>query len=308
MALLDGRTVLITGAGRGIGRAEALLAAREGASVVVNDLGCDEEGDGTDPTVAEAVVRDITGQGGQAVAHTGDVTNPEQVQDMVDLALSTTGRLDAVINSAGVLRDWMSYNLPFEDWQRVIDVHLTGAFLVSQAACRHWRECARRKTGPTGGQLLHTTSASGLFGNKGQANYGAAKAGVAAMTQIIAMEMQRYDVMVNAIAPGARTRMTEGSLELPGSAGPDDYWSPDNIAPLAVYLVSPQAGGITGQVFGVRGSVVELLQGWSVASSIDRDRRWSPDELAGEMATLFGHRPSSYERQPLVSTDPSTTR
>jgi NAD(P)-dependent dehydrogenase (short-subunit alcohol dehydrogenase family) len=299
MGLLTGQTVVITGAGRGIGRAEALLCAREGAIVVVNDVGCDWEGNGSDPSIAHSVAKEIAERGGRAIAHVGDVTKPDVAQDLIDTAVARTERLDGVVNNAGILRDWMSYNMPIEDWERVLATNLTAPFLVSQAACRYWR--GQKKSGqPIFGRIVNTTSISGLLGSRGQANYGAAKAGVAALTQILALEMRRFGVTVNAIAPAARTRMTENSVKLPEPTGSGDPLSPDNIAPLVVYLLSVAAAPISGQVFGVYGATIELYQGWTVAATVRGDSRWSPATIDAHMAELFGERLMAYGRPPLT--------
>jgi len=293
MGLLRDKTVVITGAGSGIGRAEALLCAKEGAAVVVNDLGCDWEGSGSDPEVAQAVAREIVGRGGEAIAHVGDVTRPDDAHDLIETALRQFGRLDGVVNNAGILRDWMSYNMPVDDWERVLATHLTAPFLVSQAACRHWRERARVDRHASG-RIVNTTSLSGLVGNRGQANYGAAKAGVAALTQIVGLEMRRIGVTVNAIAPAARTRLTENSVRLPEPNQDWDELSPDNVAPFVVYLLSDAASGINGQIFGVHGDTIELYEGWSVASKIRCGTRWSASMLDARMAGLFGARAKAY--------------
>jgi NAD(P)-dependent dehydrogenase (short-subunit alcohol dehydrogenase family) len=301
MGMLDGKVAVITGAGRGIGRGEALLFAREGARVVVNDVGGDWDGSGQDPRPASEVVEEIVAGGGEAVAHYDDISEPDGASGAVGLALESWGRLDVVVNNAGILRDRMVFNMPVEDWDSVIKVHLRGTFLMTREACSHWREGAKAGEDVTG-RIVNTSSTSGLLGNAGQSNYGAAKAGIAGFTQIVSMEMARYGVTVNAIAPGARTRMTEktfGDLEV--SQGGFDPLDPENIAPVVAYLCTDAAGGITGQVFGVTGGLVELYGGWTPVAELEKDARWEVAELGDRMDELFGERATVYEpnRSPL---------
>ncbi|HKN50381.1 MAG TPA: SDR family NAD(P)-dependent oxidoreductase, partial [Actinomycetota bacterium] len=232
MGTLDGKVAVITGAGRGIGRGEALLFAQEGARVVVNDLGGEWDGTGADPRAASQVVEEIRAAGGEAVPHFEDISEPSGADSLIGQALGTWRRLDIVVNNAGILRDKMVFNMSVEDWDAVMKVHLRGHFLVTRAACAHWRE--RSKAGEQiAGRIVNTSSTSGILGNVGQSNYGAAKAGIAAFSYIVAMEMARYGVTVNAIAPGARTRLTEktfGDLSLP--EGQFDALAPENVAPM----------------------------------------------------------------------------
>jgi NAD(P)-dependent dehydrogenase (short-subunit alcohol dehydrogenase family) len=294
MGMLDGKVAIITGAGRGIGRGEATLFAEEGARVLVNDLGGEWDGTGSDPRAASLVVDEIAAAGGDAVAHFEDVSEPSGADSLLQLALDTWGRLDVVVNNAGILRDKMVFNMALEDWDAVIKVHLRGHFLVTRAASAHWRE--RSKAGePVAGRIINTSSTSGILGNAGQSNYGAAKAGIAAFSCIVAMEMQRYGVTVNAIAPGARTRMTEKTFgELKTEGGLFDALAPENVAPMVAYLASDAAAHITGQVFYVQGGLVQLFQGWTPVAEIQKDDRWTPRELAGRMGELFGDRPTTY--------------
>jgi NAD(P)-dependent dehydrogenase (short-subunit alcohol dehydrogenase family) len=301
MGMLEGKVAVITGAGRGIGRGEALLFAREGARVVVNDVGGEWDGTGRDPRPASEVVEEITGAGGEAVAHHEDISEPEGAESALRLAEETWGRVDAVINNAGILRDRMVFNMSVEEWDAVIKVHLRGTFLMTMKACARWRE--RAKGGAeVSGRIVNTSSTSGLLGNAGQSNYGAAKAGIAAFTQIVSMEMARYGVTVNAIAPGARTRMTEktfGELKVP--EGTFDPLDPENIAPVVALLCTDAASSITGQVFGVTGGLVELYQGWTPVAELEKSERWTVGELASRMGELFEDRPTAYEpgRSPL---------
>jgi NAD(P)-dependent dehydrogenase (short-subunit alcohol dehydrogenase family) len=294
MGMLEGKVAVITGAGRGIGRGEALLFAREGARVVVNDVGAEWDGTGTDNRPASQVAEEIRETGGEALAHFADISEEDGAASLVALAQDTWGSLDAVINNAGILRDRMIFNMSVEEWDSVMKVHLRGHFLVTREACRHWRE--RAKAGDeTGGRIVNTSSTSGILGMTGQGNYGAAKAGIAALTQITAMDMARYGVTANAIAPGARTRMTEGTFgELKVPPGEFDSLAPENVAPMVAFLASDAAAGISGQVFGVTGGLVQLYQGWTPVSEIHKDSRWEPAELARRMDDLFGDRGRIY--------------
>jgi len=294
MGTLDGKVVVVTGAGRGIGRGEALLAAAEGARVVVNDVGGEWDGTGQDPRPASEVVEEIQGAGGEAQAHYDDISEPDGARGVVQLALDAWGRVDCLVNNAGILRDRMIFNMALEEWDAVIKVHLRGTFLCTQTVCAHWRE--RSKAGDdVSGHIVNTSSTSGLLGIAGQANYGAAKAGIAAFTQIVSMEMAKYAVTVNAIAPGARTRMTEKTFgELTTPEGEFDPLAPENVAPLVVFLCSDEAAGITGQVFGITGGLVQLYQGWTPVAQAERDERSTPEVLAERMPDLFGDRLTAY--------------
>jgi NAD(P)-dependent dehydrogenase (short-subunit alcohol dehydrogenase family) len=301
MGMLDGKVAVVTGAGRGIGRGEALLLAAEGARVVVNDVGGEWDGSGQDPRPASEVVEQIQGAGGEAVGHYDDISEPEGARGAIQLALDTWDQIDCLVNNAGILRDRMIFNMSVEEWDAVIKVHLRGTFLCTQAVCAHWRERSKAG-GETSGRIVNTSSTSGILGLAGQSNYGAAKAGIAGLTQIASMEMARYGVTVNAIAPGARTRMTEKTFgELATPEGSFDPLDPENVAPLVAYLCSDQAAQITGQVFGITGGLVQLYQGWTPVAQLEKDDRWAPKELADRMTELFGERPTAYEadRSPL---------
>jgi len=292
---------VVTGGGRGIGRGEALLLAAEGARVVVNDVGGEWDGTGQDPRPASEVAEEIVAAGGKAVAHYDDISEPDGAAGTIRLATDTWGRLDVLVNNAGILRDRMTFNMSVEEWDAVMKVHLRGTFLCTREAIAHWRD--RSKAGEeVAARIVNTSSTSGLLGNVGQANYGAAKAGIAAFTQIVAMEVQRYGVTVNAIAPGARTRMTEKTFgDLATPEGAFDPLVPENVAPLVVALCTDRAAHITGQVFGITGGLVQLYQGWTPVGEVDKGARWDVGELTERMPELFADRPTAYEpdRSPL---------
>lgn len=259
--ICDGRVCVVTGAGRGIGREYALMLAEQGAKVVVNDLGSDRTGEGQDLTPAQEVVAEIEAMGGEAVANGADVADLEAARAMVQQAVDAFGRLDVLVNNAGILRDRMLVNMAEHEWDAVISVHLKGTFGPSQAAAQHWRE--RAKAGEqVDGRLINTTSPSGIYGNAGQTNYGAAKAGVAAFTVISALELERYGVTCNAIAPGALTRMTEdlgmGQLDEETKASMHPRW----IAPIVTWLASTESSAVTGRVFQVSGRELAVCEGW----------------------------------------------
>jgi NAD(P)-dependent dehydrogenase (short-subunit alcohol dehydrogenase family) len=274
MGLLDGTVAVISGAGRGIGRAEAIEMANAGAWVVVNDV---------DAEVAATVVAEIEAAGGVARAHVGDCSDVEAAESLVQQAIGTFGRLDAVVNNAGFVRDRTLAKMSPQEWDAVIAVHLRGHYALTHAACAHWKEHG----GP--GRIVCTSSTSGLLGNFGQANYGAAKAGIAAFATIVAQEMARYAVTCNAIAPAARTRMTEGAYgQIDTSDEGFDFWNPDNVAPMVAFLCSPASAHISGKVFGVQGDTVELYRPWVSAAVIDNGKkRWDVEQLPNRVAELF---------------------
>jgi NAD(P)-dependent dehydrogenase (short-subunit alcohol dehydrogenase family) len=291
MGALDGRVAIITGAGRGIGREHALLFAHEGAKVVVNDLGGALDGSSHAASPAEEVVAEIKAMGGEAVANHDNVAEWEGGQRLVQCALETYGTLHVLVNNAGILRDRVLVNLSEEDWDSVINVHLKGHFVPTRHAANYWREEAKAGN-PVKAAIINTSSTSGLLGNIGQSNYGAAKAGIAAFTVIIAEELGRYGVRANAIAPAARTRMTESTPGLsdhvvaPSDASKFDTWDPANISPLVATLAMADCD-ITGQVFFVQGGTVRKFQNWTMTAALEKNDRWSVAELAEQLPTLL---------------------
>ncbi|MGC1513466.1 MAG: SDR family oxidoreductase [Acidimicrobiales bacterium] len=290
MGTLEGRVAVITGAGRGIGREHALLFAAEGAKVVVNDLGGAMDGSGDDRTPAQQVVDEIKAMGGEAIANADNVADWEGGQRLVNAAVEAFGDFNVLVNNAGILRDRVLVNMTEEEWDSVIHVHLKGHFVPTRWAATYWRE--QTKAGrEVHAAIINTSSTSGLLGNPGQTNYGAAKAGIGAFTIICAQELARYGVRVNAIAPAARTRLTEATpglgdiIQAPADAGAFDVWDPANISPLVAYLATADAPE-TGKVFFVQGGQIRLMQGWAMADSIEKNDRWSVAELQSEMKKL----------------------
>ncbi|AII10928.1 SDR family oxidoreductase [Rhodococcus opacus] len=281
MASLGQTVAVVTGAGRGIGREHALLLAAEGAKVVVNDLGGRQDGTGAGASPAEEVVAEIHANGGEAVANSDDVSDAEGAQQIIDTALESFGRLDVVINNAGILRDRVLVNIEDEDWDLVVRVNLRGTFLVTRAAARHWR--AESKAGrPVNASVVNTSSESGVFGNPGQANYAAAKAAIASLTQVSAKELERYGVRVNAILPQARTRLTVGAFgdALDAGEGKFDRFDPANVSPFVAYLASPESE-LSGEVFLVGGSRVQRIKPWEKDPEwkLQTEGRWTVAEL-----------------------------
>jgi NAD(P)-dependent dehydrogenase (short-subunit alcohol dehydrogenase family) len=282
MGLLDGKVAIVTGAGRGIGREHALALARAGASVVVNDLGGSLAGDGVDATPAQSVVAEVEELGVGAVADGENVADFAGCGRLVEHALDAFGRLDILVNNAGILRDRMLVNMDEAEWDAVIAVHLKGHFAPTRHAAAHWRD--RAKAGEdVRGRVINTSSPSGVFGNVGQANYGAAKAGIAMLTIITAQELGRYGVTVNCIAPNARTRMTESAFDLPSGDGSFDPLAPANNTPVVVALCADAAQGITGQVFHIFGGAVNMLTPWSPGELFARDDGWEATDLLDEL-------------------------
>jgi NAD(P)-dependent dehydrogenase (short-subunit alcohol dehydrogenase family) len=286
MGLLEGKVAIVTGAGRGIGREEALLMARHGAKVVVNDLGGGFAGEGRDITPAQEVVNEIKKMGGEAVANGDSVAEFAGAKRIFECALDHFGKLNIVVNNAGILRDRMIFNMSEEDWDAVIAVHLKGTFAVTRFAAEYWRD-EHKKGNLLGGRVINTSSDSGLLGNPSQSNYGAAKAAIAAFSIIVDQELKKYGVTVNAIAPVARTRLTVDAtpataaiFERKPKEGEFDVFDPANVAPLVVWLASDDAADVHGHVFRVGGRSVWVLQPWhSVARVKNEKGRWDPLEL-----------------------------
>ncbi|HET7566742.1 MAG TPA: SDR family oxidoreductase [Gaiellaceae bacterium] len=286
MPNLTGKVAIVTGAGRGIGRAHALALAAAGAKVVVNDLGAALSGEGSDLSPAEQVVEEIRAAGGEAVANGENVADFEGAGRTVRQAIDEFGRLDILVNNAGILRDRMLVNMTEAEWDAVIAVHLKGHFAPTQHAAAHWRE--RAKAGEeVRARVINTSSPSGVFGNVGQANYGAAKAGIAGFTIIVAQELQRYGVTVNCLAPNARTRMTEETFEMDAADEGWDPLDPANMSVVVVALCADEAQQITGQVFHVWGGAVNALKGWSAGELFDAPEGWDADALLGELVARF---------------------
>lgn len=286
--LCEGRVAVVTGAGGGIGREYALAFARQGAQVVVNDLGGSRDGTGASAGAAQAVVEEILAIGGEAVANTDDISSWDGARRLIDQAVETYGRLDVLVNNAGILRDRMIVNMDESDWDSVVAVHLKGTFATTRHAATYWRGVSKAG-GEVDARVINTTSPSGLYGSVGQANYGAAKAGIASFTIIAARELGRYGVTVNAVAPTALTRMTE-DISFMADASPDengfDQMDPANIAPLVVWLGSDQSRAITERVFSVWGGRISVLEGWAAGPTVARDGTWDPAELGDVVPDL----------------------
>lgn len=293
MGICDGRVVIITGAGRGLGRSYALAFAAEGAKVVVNDLGASLAGDGRDLATAQAVVDEIRAAGGEAVANGDDVADWNGAANIIRTAVDTFGTLDAIVNNAGMVRDRMFVSATVEEWDATMHVHLRGHFCVARHAVDFWR--ARAKAGePVDARIINTTSGAGLQGSIGQSAYSAAKGGIAALTLVQAAELARYGITANALAPAARTRMTEqafaAAMKKPETGF--DAQDPDNVAPAVVWLGSALSRGVTGCVFELQGGVIRLENGWNDGPSEDKGARWEPGEVDSVMQRLMAARPA----------------
>lgn len=286
MAMCNGRTVIVTGAGGGLGRAYALAFAAEGANVVVNDI-------------RDEAARDVVGQilaaGGQAIANSDDITSLEHAQRIVEAALAAFGEVHVLVNNAGVLRDRLFLSLSEDDWDTVMRVHLKGHYCLANLLARRWRDLAKAGT-PVAGRIINTSSGAGLQGSIGQSNYSAAKGGIASLTLVQAAELGRYGVTANALAPAARTAMTEGAMpELVKKPedGSFDAWAPENVAPLVVWLGSEQSGHVTGQVFESQGGRISLGDGWRTGVTRDKGAAWRVEEVGAAVDQILAEAPSA---------------
>jgi NAD(P)-dependent dehydrogenase (short-subunit alcohol dehydrogenase family) len=281
--ICEGRIAIVTGAGRGIGREHALSLARQGAKVVVNDLGGNVDGTGGDLSPAQQVVVEIKGMGGEAVANGDDVSSWEGAQRLVNAAVETFGDLHVLVNNAGILRDRMLTNMTEEEWDAVIKVHLKGTFAPCRWAAAYWREQVKGGR-ELDARIINTTSVSGIYGNPGQTNYGAAKAGIASFTNIAALELARYGVTVNAVAPVALTRMTEGLGPAPETDEERELRSPRWIAPIVTWLASSESKDVTGRVFEASGQFLAVAEGWHRGPRVDPEE--DPARLGPIVANL----------------------
>ncbi len=283
--------MIVTGAGNGLGKAYALELARQGARVVVNDLGVGAHGEaGETSGAAQSVVDEIRSAGGQAVADTGDVADWEAGRRMVETAIEAFGALHAVVNNAGFVRDRMFVSCTPQEWEAVLRVHLNGHFCASRHAVDHWR--SEQKAGqPVDARIINTTSGAGLQGSVGQSAYSTAKAGIATLTLVQAAELSRYGITANALAPNARTRMTAtGAFDMEAKPGSFDVYAPDNMAPLVAYLASEQSKDVTGQVFELKGGQVSLAEGWTDGPAFDKGARFEAEELDSVVRDLLARR------------------
>jgi NAD(P)-dependent dehydrogenase (short-subunit alcohol dehydrogenase family) len=293
LGICDGRVVVVTGAGGGLGRAHALAFAAEGARVVVNDIGTSREGEGSSTAPAQQVVDEILATGGEAFANTDDITDWDGAKSLVDNTIEAFGGLDVLVNNAGFLRDRMLVGMSVEEWDAVIRVHLRGHFCPLRHASGYWREQSKNGAA-VDARIINTSSGAGLMGSVAQGNYSAAKAGILGLTVVAAAELARYGVTVNAIAPAARTRMTEVAMPDMMRA-PEvgfDAMSPDNVSPLVVWLGSTESRDVTGRVFEVEGGIVSVADGWQHGPRADKGARWEPAELGAVVHDLLGKAPA----------------
>jgi NAD(P)-dependent dehydrogenase (short-subunit alcohol dehydrogenase family) len=287
MGLFDGKVAIVTGAGRGIGREEALLLASEGAAVVVNDLGGARSGEGSDAGPAQEVVEEIKAAGGQAVANGDDCSSWSGAEGMVNQAIETFGGLDVLVNNAGILRDKMSFNMTEEEWDAVVKVHLKGHFAPARFAGAYWRQKSKDTGESVNAKIVNTASESGLYGNAGQANYASAKAGIAALTIVLSRELERFGVRVNCIAPVAMTRLTEDMMG--GDESRAEKLAPTNIAAGVAWLASDLSDGVNGQVLKIQGGMAQIVQGWRPISQVESDKPWTIESIAEQRDALFAN-------------------
>ncbi len=291
--ICDGRVVIVTGAARGLGRAHALELARQGAKVVVNDVGAELDGSGGSTGPAAEVVDEIVELGGEGVVNADDVADFAGAKHLIDHALEAFGRLDAVVNNAGIVRDRMFANAAEDEWDAVVRVHLKGHFAVARHAAAHWRDLAKAGEA-VDARIINTSSGAGILGSVGQAAYSAAKGGIATLTLVQAAELGRYGITANALAPAARTRMTEGAFaEMMAEVRPDafDAMDPANVSPLVAWLASADSRDVTGRMFEVEGGKIGVADGWQHGPTVDKGARWDPADVGPAVRALIADAP-----------------